>query len=88
VRNGYVGQDFREALGRYVSREDAEARVEAIQRRMELQAEAHAEAEKTKALIDRVMARAPKDRALTLPEAKAMFEEEFKNAQPEGEIAS
>jgi Protein of unknown function (DUF3631) len=85
VRNGYVMDDFREALGRYVSREDAEARVEDIQRRMQLQREAHVEAEKTQAIIDKVIAKAPKDRALTLTEAKAMFAEELKNTPPDND---
>jgi len=73
VRNGYISRDFYEALNRYVSRADKEARVEAIQQRVQLQIEAHAEAKKRKALMDKVLAKSPR----TIREAKAMFQEEL-----------
>jgi hypothetical protein len=56
VSTGYVLQDFREALGRYVSRADAEARIADIKRRAQLQIEAHTEAAQQRKLMETMRA--------------------------------
>jgi hypothetical protein len=75
VRNGYHAADFREALKRYVSREDAEARIEGAGRRAQLQEEAQAEARKEADLINQVLASSPHDKLWTAPEAMAKLRE-------------
>jgi hypothetical protein len=54
VRQGYHAADFHEALKRYVSVADIEARMERIQHHWQLQAEAHAEAVKQQALLEKM----------------------------------
>jgi putative DNA primase/helicase len=72
VRNGYLGEDFRDALKRYVSKEDIEARVQAIKHRWKLQDEAAAEAAKQEALFEKFKAVLPKDKTLTDGEMKEL----------------
>jgi hypothetical protein len=72
VRNGYMGEDFRDALKRYVSKEDIEARIQAIKRRWKLQEEAATEAAKQQPLFEKFKAVLPKDKSLTEGEMKEL----------------
>jgi putative DNA primase/helicase len=72
VRNGYTVSDFREALKRYVSKEDIEARIQAIDQRWKLQREAAAEEAKLEALFVKFKAALPKDKKLTEEEMKEL----------------
>jgi hypothetical protein len=72
VRSGYLAGDFREAMKRYVSQEDIEARVVAIKQRWKLQDEAAAETAKQQALFVKFKAALPKDRKLTDEEMKEL----------------
>jgi hypothetical protein len=73
VCRGYVTEDFQEAISRYVPVADFQARVDELGRRAELQKEAKIEAEKEAALIERVMAAAPRDRAMGVQETMALI---------------
>ncbi|MGA2233838.1 MAG: DUF3631 domain-containing protein, partial [Tepidisphaeraceae bacterium] len=83
VGRGYAITQFEEAIRRYVPVAEYQARAEEWHRRAQLQAEAYAEAQKEAALIERVMAAAPKDRVMSMPETIAMvkkFQEETPDA--------
>jgi Protein of unknown function (DUF3631) len=54
VKNGYLATDFQEAVRRYVSQADIDARMERMQHRWQLQSEAHAEAVKQQAFLEKV----------------------------------
>jgi putative DNA primase/helicase len=77
VARGYTVTQFKEAIKRYVPRNDFQARVEELRRRDQLQAEARAEAkdeaEKEAALIEKVLAAAPQDRIMSIPEAMTLI---------------
>lgn len=73
VGRGYGVAQFQQAIGRYVPLSDFKARVEELRRSEQLQAEARDEAEKEAALIERVVAAAPKDRVMSLPETMALI---------------
>jgi Protein of unknown function (DUF3631) len=68
VKNGYVGADFREALGRYVTPADFQARVEAIRHRAVLQTEADAEAAEQRKQMETMLAEMRQKRARELDE--------------------
>jgi hypothetical protein len=68
VRKGYAGDDFREALTRYVPRAEIEARMQEIQRRWQLCDEANAEIEKERA--QREAARAAKRQKGAAPDPR------------------
>jgi hypothetical protein len=72
VRNGYMGADFREALKRYVSKEDIEARVRGIERRWQLQDEAKAEEAKSRALFQKFLATVPNYESIPERELKEL----------------
>jgi putative DNA primase/helicase len=73
VGRGYGLAQFEQAIGRYVPVNDFRARADELHRQDQLQAEARAEAVKESALIERVMAAAPKDRVMSLPETMALI---------------
>jgi hypothetical protein len=73
VGRGYGLAQFEQAIGRYVPVNDFRARADELHRQDQLQAEARAEAVKESALIERVMAVAPKDRVMSLPETMALI---------------
>ena len=82
VKNGYAGIDFREALKRYVPKEDALARIEGLRRQAQLHTEAKAEIQKQMVLaqqeailLNQVIARAPKDRVMSVEEAVSIVRE-------------
>jgi hypothetical protein len=54
VRQGYLATDFQEAVRRYVSQADIDARMERMQHRWQLQSEAHAEAVKQQAFLEKM----------------------------------
>lgn len=62
VNRGYVADDFRDALERYVPEDDVRARAEQIRRQSQLQTEANAEARKEEALINQMLAQAQQDK--------------------------
>ena len=65
VSRGYHASDFREALTRYVSHADKEARFNAAKQRLKLQEEARAQAKKELELRQQLMATVQKDRKIT-----------------------
>jgi hypothetical protein len=73
VGKGYVASDFEEAVKRYIPCADFRARADELHRQEQLQAEARIEAQKEAALIEQVMAAAPKDRIMTMPETMALI---------------
>lgn len=74
VARGYNIEQFHQAIGRYVPVEEFQERAEEMRRRSQLQAEANAEAQKEAALIERVMAAAPRNRVLSVPETMALIQ--------------
>jgi putative DNA primase/helicase len=72
VRSRYLGEDFRDALKRYVSKENIEARIQAIKQRRKLQKEAEAEAAKLEAAFQKFKAALPKDKKLSEGEMKEL----------------
>ena len=86
VRNGYMAADFREAMKRYVSKADIEARVQAIERRWKLQDEAQMETAKHEAMFAKFKAALPKDRTLTEEEMKELALK-IKREEEEREVA-
>jgi hypothetical protein len=73
VNKGYDVTDFKEILKRYIPEDQIKAHVQELRHRSDLQAQARVEAQKEAALIERVVAEAPRDRVLTVPETIAML---------------
>ena len=79
VCKGYAGADFREALERYIPRDELHARFDELRRQAKLldeaNAEARAEAARNDAIFNQILAEAPKDRIMTQSEviAKAQY---------------
>jgi hypothetical protein len=85
VNRGYLAADFREALKRYVTREDAEARMNGAYRRAQLHKEAYLEAQKEETLVRQALASAPPGKVWTISEAVAKVRELQKAAQTNGQ---
>jgi uncharacterized protein YpuA (DUF1002 family) len=81
VGKGYNASDFRDAIARYVPAAEAQARIEELRSRVQLQTEANAEAKKEAALMDQVLAQAIKNRIQTPSEAEALLRS-FKVGEP------
>ena len=73
VGRGYASTQLREAIGRYVPRHIFQERIEEFRRRDQLQAEARAEVKQEQALMQQVLAEAPKDHVMTIPEAMVLI---------------
>jgi len=80
VNKGYLADDFTEVLHRYIPTDQIVARVREIHQRADLRDEARAEAQAEAALIEQVMAAAPKSRVLSVEETMALIQ----NIQREG----
>ncbi len=74
VNKGYLASDFKEVLARYVPHDQIRAHVQELHHRSDLQTQASAEARKEEALIEQVMAAAPKDRVMSVPETMALIQ--------------
>ena len=72
VHRGYQAGDFRDALKRYVSLADKEARMEAAQHRWQLQDEARAEMAKQQALFEKFKAAIPRGKILSESEVREL----------------
>jgi hypothetical protein len=72
VKQGYHASDFHDAIKRYVSQADIEARFEAAERRWQLQTEAVEEEKKQNALMEKLKAMIPRGKFLNESEIKEM----------------
>ena len=73
VNKGYLASQFREAIARYVPEAEARKHVQELRHRIQLQAEARAEARKEDAITEQFLAQLPKDRILTTSETLEML---------------
>ena len=83
VSRGYYASDFRDAIKRYVSLADKHARMQAAERRWQLQAEATAEAQRQAELARQLMATVHKDKKIT-DEAWAILDQLNNMKQTDG----